>query len=107
MSNSNQDQLSQSAMNPAQLPNSTATLVLGILSIVVCFICGIIALAISGKDVAMYKANPDMYSQSSYNNIKAGRICAIVGLCLQVIGLIIYIAFFAVLFSTAGANGFR
>jgi hypothetical protein len=81
------------------LPNATATLVLGILSIVICFICGIIALVISNKDVAMYKANPSQYTLASYNNIKAGRICAIIGLCLQVVGLIFYIAFFAVFFS--------
>jgi hypothetical protein len=84
---------------PENLPNATATLVLGILSIVVCFICGIVALVISNKDIAMYKANPAQYTLASYNNIKAGRICAIIGLCLQVVGLIFYIAFFAVFFS--------
>ena len=83
--------------NATALPNATATLVLGILSIVVCFICGIVALVISNKDVAMYKANPELYTESSYSNIRAGRICAIIGLALQVLGLIIYVAiiFFA------------
>ena len=88
-----------SSSQPQNLPNATATLVLGILSIVVCFICGIVALVISNKDIAMYKANPAQYTLASYNNIKAGRICAIIGLCLQVVGLIFYIAFFAVFFS--------
>ncbi|MEO6539995.1 MAG: CCC motif membrane protein [Ferruginibacter sp.] len=88
-----------SSSQPQNLPNATATLVLGILSIVICFICGIIALVISNKDIAMYKANPAQYTLASYNNIKAGRICAIIGLCLQVVGLIFYIAFFAVFFS--------
>ena len=83
----------------AQLPNATATLVLGILSIVVCFICGIVALAISNKDVALYKANPELYSESSYNNIKAGRICAIIGLALMALGIIIYIAIIVFAFS--------
>lgn len=77
------------------LPNATATLVLGILSIVVCFICGIIALVISNKDLSMYRANPGGYSLSSYNNIKAGRICAIIGLVLQLVGIIVYILFIA------------
>lgn len=80
MSDPNRDYLSNSNANNAQLPNATATLVLGILSIVVCFICGIIALVISNKDIAMYKANPDLYSAASYNNIKAGRICALIGI---------------------------
>lgn len=100
MTEPNRDYLSSS--NEAQLPNATATLVLGILSIVVCFICGIIALVISGKDLALYKANPGMYSQSSYNNIKAGRICAIIGLALQVVGLIVYVAFIAFFVSRIG-----
>jgi hypothetical protein len=88
-----------SSNQPQNLPNATATLVLGILSIVVCFICGIVALVISNKDLAMYRENPAMYTLASYNNIKTGRICAIIGLCLQVVGLIFYIAFFAVFFS--------
>lgn len=97
MTEPNRDYLSNNNQNAAQLPNATATLVLGILSIVVCFICGIVALVISNKDVALYKANPELYSAGSYNNIKAGRICAIIGLALQVVGLIFYlliIAFF-------------
>ena len=88
-----------SSSQPQNLPNATATLVLGILYIVVCFICGIVALVISNKDIAMYKADPAQYTLASYNNIKAGRICAIIGLCLQVVCLIFYIAFFAVFFS--------
>jgi hypothetical protein len=87
----------------AQLPNATATLVLGILSIVVCFICGIIALVISNKDMNMYRANPESYSVASYNNIKAGRICAIIGIVLQLIGLIAYILFIAFFITMAGS----
>ena len=64
------------------LPNATATLVLGILSIVLCFICGIIALAISSSDMNRYKSAPEMYTSSSYDLLKAGRTCAIIGLCI-------------------------
>lgn len=103
MSDQNRDYLSDINRNSsaAQLPNGTATLVLGILSIVVCFICGIIALIISNKDIALYKANPELYAEGSYNNIKAGRICAIIGIILQVIGLIVYIALIAFFVSYA------
>jgi len=87
----------------AQLPNATATLVLGILSIVVCFICGIIALVISNQDMNRYRANPELYSIASYNNIKAGRICAIIGIVLQLIGLIAYILFIAFFITIAGS----
>lgn len=102
MSDQNRDYLSNNNANAMQLPNATATLVLGILSIVICFICGIIALVISNKDLAMYKANPELYSTASYNNIKAGRICAIIGIALQVLGLIVYIIFIAFFISMAG-----
>jgi hypothetical protein len=103
MSDPNRDYLSNSNANSAQLPNATATLVLGILSIVVCFICGIIALVISNKDIALYKANPELYSAASYNNIKAGRICALIGIILQVLGIIVYIIFIAFFISMAGS----
>ena len=101
MTEQNRDYLGSSNTNTGVLPNATATLVLGILSIVVCFICGIIALVISNKDVSMYKANPGLYSAASYNNIKAGRICAIIGIALQVIGLIFYILIIAFAVTTA------
>ncbi len=102
MTEPNRDYLTSGESNAQQLPNATATLVLGILSIVVCFICGIIALVISNKDIALYKANPGQYSLASYNNIKAGRICAIIGLCLQVLGIIVYIIFVVFIFSQIG-----
>ena len=101
MTEQNRDYLSNANVNAGQLPNATATLVLGILSIVVCFICGIIALVISNKDISIYKTNPELYSVASYNNIKAGRICAIIGIALQVIGLIFYILIIAFAVTTA------
>jgi hypothetical protein len=103
MTDQNRDYLGNNNSNAMQLPNATATLVLGILSIVVCFICGIIALVISNKDMALYRANPELYSAASYNNIKAGRICSIIGIILQVLGIIVYIIFIAFFISMAGS----
>jgi M penetrans paralogue family 26 len=103
MSDPNRDYLNNSNANNAQLPNATATLVLGILSIVICFICGIVALVISNKDIALYKANPELYSAASYNNIKAGRICALIGIILQVLVIIGYILFIAFFISVASS----
>jgi hypothetical protein len=102
MSEPNRDYLSNNSTTEMQLPNATTTLVLGILSIVVCFICGIIALVISNKDMALYKADPGQYSVASYNNIKAGRICSIIGIGLQVLGLIVYVIFIFFFISMAG-----
>lgn len=106
--NQQKDYLSQSNQQilPA-LPNSTAVLVLGILSIVVCFITGIIALVMAKKDLDLYNANPGTYSASSYSNIKTGRICAIIGIIIQGLGLIAYIIFVAVLVGTIGKEGFK
>lgn len=81
------------------LPNSTAVLVLGILSIVSCLCYGffglifsIISLVLAYKDNALYLANPQKYTLISYNNMKAGRVCAIIGLSLSslfVMGIIV------------------
>lgn len=90
-------QYSKPFMQPS-LPNSTAVLVLGILSIVGCFcygftglILGIIALVLSGKGNDLYLQNPNMYSEQSYKNMKAGRVCAIIGTSLSAVGLVIII----------------
>jgi uncharacterized membrane protein len=86
-----------------QLPNATAVLVLGIISIVGCFcygiiglILGIIAIVLSSKADRIYQANPALYAEASYKNMKAGRVCAIIGTCLSALYfviIIIYIAF--------------
>ncbi|MDC3352079.1 CCC motif membrane protein [Crocinitomicaceae bacterium] len=70
------------------LPNATAVLVLGILSIVTCFIygipglvMGIIALYLHKTDRELYQTDPSRYAQSNQTS-NAGKICAIIGLCL-------------------------
>ncbi|MCK5170075.1 MAG: hypothetical protein KAQ75_09355, partial [Bacteroidales bacterium] len=63
------------------LPNATAVLVLGILSIAVCWCyglfgitMGIIALVLSGKAKSLYNKNPEQYTMGSYKNMSAGRV---------------------------------
>jgi hypothetical protein len=82
------------------LPNATAVLVLGIISIVTCFcygipglVCGIIALMLSNKDLKLYNAMPDLYTSDSYKNLKAGRVCAIVGTILSGIYVLIILLY--------------
>jgi hypothetical protein len=91
------------------LPNATPVLVLGILSIVFCcwyffsiigVILGIIALAIASKDIALYRGNKSVYTLSSYNNLKAGRTCAIIGLVVSFVIFIIFMLVLAGLFAT-------
>lgn len=74
-----------------KLPNATAVLALGIASIPLCCCIGglvglalsIVALVLAKKDLALYDENPNAYIPSSFNNLKAGRICAIIGICLS------------------------
>jgi len=79
------------------LPNATATLVLGILSIVGCIfygipgiICGIIAIVLHGKDKKLYTTDPASYKKS-FGNSKAGFICGIVGLSLSILWFLYFI----------------
>ncbi len=88
-------------MPQQDLPNSGLILGLGIASIVFsCFciggiICGIISLVMSGNSMRAYRENPMAYTQSSYSNINAGKICAIIGVSLSVIAVIISIVYYA------------
>ncbi|HEX3009601.1 MAG TPA: CCC motif membrane protein [Bacteroidales bacterium] len=100
------NQTQQQPLTNRQLPNSTAVLVLGILSIVLCFCwgifgvtLGIIALVLANKANALYTENPGVYSEGSYKNMKAGKICAIVGTSLS--GL--YMLFMIIYLSIVGA----
>jgi len=83
------------------LPNATAVLVLGIISIlgaccygIVGLICGIIGLVLANKDMAQYRQHSAMWTTASYNNLKAGRICSIIGIVLGGLA-ILYFAFVA------------
>lgn len=83
------------------LPNATTVLVLGILSIVVCFVCGIIALIISSGDKRLYEQNPELYTTSSHDFLRAGRICSIISLCLLGVGIIVWVFVMVFVASTA------
>lgn len=114
---SDQNLLTPNQNQPANLPNATGALVLGIISIVGAFcygivgvICGIIGLILANKDRKLYQATPELYSQSSYSSSNAGRICSIIGLILGGIFLlimIVYFIFFGALFMEAMRSGGR
>ena len=88
--------LDQAFMPKQDLPNSTAVLVLGILSIVFCWcygipgiIMGVVALVLSTKSVKLYQQDPEKYK--GYGNLQAGRITAIIGLVLSALFIIMLI----------------
>jgi hypothetical protein len=79
---------------PQNLPNANLILILGILSIFLCWwhfvsiagiVLGIIALVLAKKETVLYYTNPAGYTISSLNNVKTGRICAIIGLTIAII----------------------
>jgi hypothetical protein len=81
------------------VPNSGGILAMGIISIVLVGIIGlilaIITLSMSGNAIRTYNQNPSSYTEASFNRVKAGRVCAIVSLCLMgciLLGVIIVVA---------------
>jgi hypothetical protein len=88
-------------MEKQKLPNSTAILVLGILSILTCCCWGIIGLSLgivavilAKKDLILYYEKPEQYEGIA--NINTGRILAIIGIVLSSIYLLANIYMYAV-----------
>jgi len=82
------------------LPSANSVLVLGILSIVLCCCYGIVgcilaivAIILANRDTRLFHANPGLYTESSYRNLRSGRVCAIIGVCLSALYLICIILF--------------
>jgi len=85
-------------MGHQNLPNATAALVLGIIAIPACcfygifgLIFGIIAWILGAGDIKKYELNPTLYTESSYKNAKAGKICGMIATILSVIFIILVI----------------
>ena len=88
------------------IPQSQGILILGIFSLVTTFCCGgigfggvilgIIAVVMSTKATQEYQKNPAPYTESSFKNVNAGRICGIIGICVNglmiVVGIIYLVA---------------
>ncbi|MCW3082884.1 MAG: hypothetical protein JWP12_250 [Bacteroidetes bacterium] len=81
-----------------ELPNATAVLVLGIISIIGCFCygiigvtLGIISLVLAGRATALYNQNPSLYTVSSFKNMSAGKICGIIGLIISSLWMFFWI----------------
>lgn len=97
------DYLTQNTGFLPPLPNATVSLVLGILSIVVCgigLVVGIIGLVMANKDLALYNNQPGAFSLSSYNQTKTGRTCSIIGIVLNVLFVAVYAVILIFAFST-------
>jgi hypothetical protein len=83
------------------LPNATVVLVLGILSIPACCFHGsgilfaIPALILASSATKLYVADPEKYTESSFKNLKAGKICAWIGFIPSLLSIICTIGLIA------------
>jgi M penetrans paralogue family 26 len=94
------------------LPNGNIVLAFGIISILSCFcygfiglIFGILALVLSNKDLKLYRYNPEKFTETSLQNVNAGRVCGIIGLCLSGIVTLFLVAMFVISIISKVANG--
>ena len=87
----------QNNVNQKQkLPNAGVILGLGIASIATCccygvvsIITGVVALVLAKKELELYNASPDLYS--NYDHLKIGRILSFIGIGFGVLYWVIYI----------------
>jgi len=96
------------------IPNSQGILILGIFSLITTFCCGgigfvglvlgIIAVVLSSKAEQMYAENPAAYTEASYKNVNAGRICGIIGIVVN--GILIIAGIIYLLVVGAGLTAF-
>lgn len=91
-----------------RLNYSTAVLLLGIISIFGYFafvlpglILSILALVFSKKANNIYKLNPNLYTKSSYSDVKAGKAIAIIGLAIFGVIAFFFLAY-GILYSMSG-----
>ncbi|MBO0322067.1 DUF4190 domain-containing protein [Muricauda sp. CAU 1633] len=90
-------------MEKQKLPNATLILIFGIVSIVTCccygilgLIFGVIALILANQALKLYATNPEMYE--GVQNVKTGRILAIIGIVLN----LIFVAYIVWIYTTFG-----
>lgn len=74
----------------------TLILILGILSLVCCLICGIIAWVMGNNDLKQMSAGK--MDPSGEGMTKAGKICGIVGIAIQIVGIVLMVIWLILVF---------
>ena len=101
-------------ISKVELPNETAILILGIVSIVSSFflgiggvICGIIGLKLSKSSIQIFDEDSNRYKSESIKIIRIGKICSIIGLSIGAVYLVYlilsFILFYFVTFTSSGS----
>lgn len=81
--------------SPLRPHRGTAVLVLGILGLVFCFILGIIAWVMGRNDLA--EMNQGRMDPSGRGLTQAGKICGMISVIIQIVGLVIWLILFGVM----------
>ncbi|MHC4230510.1 MAG: DUF4190 domain-containing protein, partial [Planctomycetota bacterium] len=81
----------------------TLILVLGILGLVCCFICGIVAWVMGNNDLRDIDAG--RIDPSGRGLTQAGKICGMVSVALQIVGLLIWLMIMAIGIGTSVEMG--
>jgi len=88
---------------PQEHPNGTTILVLGILSLVACGVCGPFAWAMGSKALKEMDAQPGT-NWSNRGNVSAGRVCGIIGSCILGLSLVWFL-FVIGIFTSIASRG--
>jgi hypothetical protein len=87
-----------SAQQPLKPHRGGVVLALGILGIVVCFICGIIAWVMGNNDLREMTAGT--MDPAGRGLTQAGKICGMIGVILAIVGLFIWLVILGGSFAT-------
>ncbi|GET27851.1 hypothetical protein SD074_00530 [Prolixibacter sp. SD074] len=79
-----------------EIPNASVILILGIIALIIAFfnslvgiVAGVAALVIARNAEHLYHQTPRLYTLSSYSNIRSGRTCAIIGIVIAILKIIL------------------
>ncbi|MGB2808567.1 MAG: hypothetical protein WBC22_12560, partial [Sedimentisphaerales bacterium] len=84
------------SQQPLTPHRGTLILVLGILGLVCCIICGIIAWVMGNNDLKQMAAGT--MDRSGEGLTKAGKICGIIGVAMQIVGIVLLVIWLILVF---------
>jgi hypothetical protein len=79
-----------------EIPNASVVLILGIIALIISFfnslvgiVAGVVSLVMARNAEQLYTQTPRLYTLSSYSNIRSGRTCAIIGIVIAILKIIL------------------
>jgi len=79
-----------------EIPNASVVLILGIIALIISFfnslvgiVAGVVSLVMARNAERLYNETPRLYTLSSFSNIRSGKTCAIIGIVIAVLKIIL------------------